>query len=79
MPRLSFQNMDAEPVVANAIAAGITAIKYTNFKDSVPDLNRCDAYLAVWKQMYWWQQSAFPPPPPPPQAAPQKPLPKRVS
>jgi hypothetical protein len=39
--------------VADKIAASITAIDYPNFKDTVLDDDRHDAYLKVWTTM--WQ------------------------
>ncbi len=39
-------------VVATALAAVVQAIDYTNFKNSVPDRARHDAYFACWDAMY---------------------------
>ena len=45
--------------VAAALAAQVTGIGYTNFKNSVADNDRHDAYLRVWQEMVWWQNSAL--------------------
>lgn len=37
--------------VAHAIAPGIAAIDYGNFKASVPGRPLCDAYVRVWAVM----------------------------
>jgi hypothetical protein len=42
-------------LVAETIASRISAIDYTNFKDSVTEEVRHTAYLAVWRQMFIWQ------------------------
>jgi hypothetical protein len=42
-------------LVAEKIASRISAIDYTNFKDSVTEEIRHTAYLAVWRQMFIWQ------------------------
>jgi hypothetical protein len=39
-------------VIQTALAAIVAAIDYTNFKDSVPDQARHDAYFACWDAMY---------------------------
>lgn len=49
--------------VERAIARQVRAINYTNFKNSVPDDERHDAYLAVWTTMLRWAQGAFAPKP----------------
>jgi len=43
--------------VAKAVASQISGIDYTNFKDSVRDIDRHDAYLGVWHEMARWQES----------------------
>jgi hypothetical protein len=45
--------------VAEAIALQVGGIDYTNFKDSVTDLNRHMAYLRVWQVMANWQEAAL--------------------
>lgn len=47
--------------VANAIARQVRAIRYDNFKGSVPvgDDERHDAYLGVWGVMHRLQESRF--------------------
>ncbi len=40
---------------AQAIAESIRAITYPNFKGSVPDRERHDAYMNVWEVMYRYQ------------------------
>lgn len=45
--------------VAQAVAGRVRAIDYGNFKDSVPDRARHDAYLRVWDVMRRWGQGAF--------------------
>jgi hypothetical protein len=42
-------------LVAEKIASRISAIDYTNFKDSVTEEIRYTAYLAVWRAMFIWQ------------------------
>jgi hypothetical protein len=42
-------------LVAEKIASRISAIDYTNFKDSVTEEIRHTAYLAVWRAMFIWQ------------------------
>ncbi len=39
-------------VVATALAAAVEAINYTNFKNSVSDRARHDAYFECWDAMY---------------------------
>jgi len=39
-------------MVANALVAAVEAIDYTNFKNSVPDQARHDAYFECWEAMY---------------------------
>ncbi len=41
--------------VIKALTARVNAITYTNFKDSVRDDTRHDAYSGVWWEMYDWQ------------------------
>jgi hypothetical protein len=58
--------------VVVAIAAQVGGIDYTNFKDSVADEDRRNAYLGVWRQMFIWQGAIaekLPPVAPPPIAA----------
>lgn len=43
-------------IVTLAMTAAIQNIKYTNFKNSVPDQKRHDAYLSVWRTMAQWQR-----------------------
>jgi len=40
--------------VAKVIAARITGIDYGNFKDSVKERSRHDAYLEIWTTMMRW-------------------------
>jgi hypothetical protein len=47
--------IDREQVVA-AIAEAIRTIKYDNFKNTVMEEDRHDAYLEVWEDMYAYQQ-----------------------
>lgn len=42
--------------VAQAIAESITAITYPNFKASVKDAKRHDAYMGVWGEMLAYQR-----------------------
>ena len=42
--------------VAQAVAASVRGISYDNFKDSVRDRRRHDAYLGVWEVMYRFQK-----------------------
>jgi hypothetical protein len=41
-------------MVASAIAAQVRSIKYGNFKDSVKNVPRHNAYLDVWTTMMRW-------------------------
>jgi hypothetical protein len=41
--------------VTRAIASQVSGINYTNFKDSVHDVDRHMAYLNVWGQIAYWQ------------------------
>jgi hypothetical protein len=59
-----FRAFVARTDVAAAIAAHISGIDYTNFKDSVPDSDRHHAYSAVWLEMYKYQIRNLPPAPP---------------
>ena len=45
--------------VALTIARQIRTIKYGNFKDSVKDAARHDAYLSVWTVMMRWSRGLF--------------------
>ena len=40
--------------VAEAVAARVLAIVYPNFKDSVRERGRHDAYMRVWDVMWKW-------------------------
>lgn len=42
--------------VAEAVAGRIKAIDYDNFKNSVSEKERHDAYMAVWERMWEWGQ-----------------------
>jgi hypothetical protein len=42
--------------VAQALAASVRALGYDNFKDSVKERCRHDAYLGVWEVMYEFQR-----------------------
>ena len=44
--------------VAGALAEAIRAINYSNFKATVTELDRHDAYLDVWQVMYAYQTKA---------------------
>lgn len=46
-------------VVANTIAGNIQNINYDNFKNSVHDRDRHDAYLDVWTAMYRYQHRQY--------------------
>lgn len=43
-------------VVAMALAEAVKGIRYSNFKDSVGERSRHDAYMDVWSAMYRYQQ-----------------------
>jgi hypothetical protein len=45
--------------VADAVAREVRDIDYTNFKDSVPEDARHDAYTAVWVTMLDWSHGRF--------------------
>jgi hypothetical protein len=42
--------------VADAIAEAIRTIKYGNFKNTVMEADRHDAYFEVWEDMYAYQR-----------------------
>jgi hypothetical protein len=42
--------------VALAMAEAVKGIRYSNFKDSVGERPRHDAYMDVWSAMYRYQQ-----------------------
>jgi hypothetical protein len=42
--------------VAERVAESITNISYSNFKSSVDDSSRHDAYMRVWDAMYSYQK-----------------------
>lgn len=42
--------------VATAMAEAIRGVTYPNFKGSVPDQGRHDAYMQVWQAMYRFQR-----------------------
>ncbi len=44
--------------VAQAIADRIKSINYGNFKDSVSDRERHDAYMTVWQTLRHWGQGS---------------------
>jgi hypothetical protein len=46
-----FRASIARDVVANAIAAQVRGIDYGNFKDSVAEDDRHDAYFDIWRAM----------------------------
>jgi hypothetical protein len=41
--------------VAQVVAESIRSVRYPNFKGSVPDRKRHDAYMDVWQVMYRFQ------------------------
>lgn len=49
-------------MVAQAMAAAIRAITYGNFKGSVKERARHDAYMDVWSAMHDFQRLNCPPP-----------------
>jgi hypothetical protein len=49
-------------IVAKEIADQLTAIGYANFKDSVTEGSRHNAYLNVWREMFMWQEAIELPP-----------------
>jgi hypothetical protein len=60
-------------IVADTIRAAVAGVAYDNFKSSVEDLDRHEAYLDVWAHMLDWQE-AHTPRPRPPAPAPAKQL-----
>jgi len=42
--------------VAQALAQAVRGVDYPNFKDTVRDRDRHDAYLGVWRVMYRYQE-----------------------
>jgi hypothetical protein len=65
-------------IVAKVIADAVLGIKYPNFKNSVHDGSRHDAYARCWSEMLMWQKANEPSPEPrvPPQSKPRKPGPR---
>lgn len=45
----------ARDAVAEALAAAVKTLDYSNFKDTVAERDRHDAYLDVWSAMHKWQ------------------------
>lgn len=50
-----FRAFMPKSVVADVVAKNIQNIEYDNFKNSVTDHDRHDAYLDVWTAMYRYQ------------------------
>ena len=50
-----YRAMIPRPVVATAITMRVLGLDYDNFKNSVPDNPRHDAYLTVWHVMNRYQ------------------------
>ena len=46
--------------VAQAVAASVRNITFPNFKGSVKDRKRHDAYMGVWEVMHQYQNQALP-------------------
>jgi hypothetical protein len=44
--------------VAQAFAEAVRSVRYPNFKDSVKEPRRHDAYLGVWEVMHRFQQAS---------------------
>ena len=62
----AFRATVARKRVADAIAEQVRQIKYTNFKDSVEETDRHNAYVGVWHAMNSFQHArghggAYPP------------------
>ena len=51
-----FRAKIAREEVARVIAERVSSISYSNFKGSVRDHRRHDAYLDIWRVMYEWQE-----------------------
>lgn len=51
-----FRAMIGQKIVADAIANQITSIDYSNFKDSVHEHDRHDAYFGIWRAMMAMQK-----------------------
>lgn len=54
-----FRALVSREAVAKALAAQVQAIDYGNFKGSVPDPARHDAYLDVWHVMHGWSRGRY--------------------
>lgn len=54
-----FRAIVSREAVAAALAAQVQAIDYSNFKDSVSDFARHDAYLDVWGVMHGWSRGRY--------------------
>jgi hypothetical protein len=53
-----FRARVGQKAVADAIAKQITSINYSNFKNSVAEDDRHDAYFGIWRAMMAMQRSA---------------------
>ena len=64
LPKADYAYRAALPrrVVIDAIVAKLQAIDYPNFKNSVAEADRHDAYLDVWFEMVKFQNSLRAPP-----------------
>jgi len=51
----------ARETVARAIAERISELSYANFKSSVDEDDRHDAYMQVWDAMYRFQEARLKP------------------
>ena len=57
----AFRTVVSRKAMKQAMAAEIDRIDYDNFKDSVPENARHDAYLDVWTSMLMWSRGAYGP------------------
>ena len=46
-------------IVATALTGALRSVTYDNFKDSVREADRHDAYFEVWATMVAWGKGAF--------------------
>ena len=57
----AFRIVVSRKTVANMLANRVELLDYENFKDSVADDERHDAYLDIWQTMMQWGQGWFKP------------------
>lgn len=54
-----FRALASRKDVQRMLACEVKRINYPNFKDSVTDLERHDAYSAIWSTIFRWARGGF--------------------